>query len=169
MPTAHQSARDDITTPGESPGGRLSRWFSIRRGSSHQYDVGGRQTAASSIDMPDAAALSACGDSVHPSPQKLSANKMPDVPENDDEEAAITSSRFDLDLMLAPGSRANGSAHNAHTRLITPMLPPAPPGLSQQQLKRRHIVAAIVHSENSYVATLQRLVNVCKSLFEISF
>lgn len=84
MPTAHQSARDDITTPGESPGGRLSRWFSIRRGSSHQYDVGGRDgrhSTASSIDMPDAAALSACGDSTHASPQKLSANKMPGVPE----------------------------------------------------------------------------------------
>lgn len=40
------------------------------------------------------------------------------------------------------------------------MLPPTPDGLSQQQLKRRHIVAAIIHSENSYVATLQRLVNV---------
>lgn len=44
--------------------------------------------------------------------------------------------------------------------LVTPMLPPTPEGLSHQQLKRRHIVAAIIHSENSYVATLQRLVNV---------
>ncbi|XP_053949250.1 uncharacterized protein LOC128857524 [Anastrepha ludens] len=171
MPTAHQSAREDLTTPGETPGGRLSRWFSIRRGSSHQYDVGGRdgrQSAASSIDIPDAAALSACGDSAHASPQKLSANKMPGVPENDDEEAALTASRFDLDLMLPPGSRANGTGNNAHTRLITPMLPPAPPGLSQQQLKRRHIVAAIVHSENSYVATLQRLVNDYKKPLEES-
>lgn len=62
--------------------------------------------------------------------------------------------------MIPPGSRANGTARSAHNRLVQPMLPPAPPGLSQQQLKRRHIVAAIVHSENSYVATLQRLVNV---------
>jgi hypothetical protein len=46
-------------------------------------------------------------------------------------------------------------------RQLPPSLPPAPPGLTPQQLKRRHIVAAIVHSENSYVATLQRLVNVC--------
>lgn len=65
-----------------------------------------------------------------------------------------------MDLMLTPGSRANGTAHTAQSRLIVPMLPPAPAGLSAQQLKRRHIVAAIVHSENSYVATLQRLVNV---------
>lgn len=50
------SQREDATTPGESPGGRLSRWFSIRRGSSHQYDVGGRDgrhSTASSFDTPD--------------------------------------------------------------------------------------------------------------------
>lgn len=45
-------------------------------------------------------------------------------------------------------------------RQVPPTLPPPPPNLTPQQLKRRHIVAAIVHSENSYVATLQRLVNV---------
>jgi len=48
--------REEATTPGESPGGRLSRWFSIRRGSSHQYDVGGRDgrhSTASSFDTPD--------------------------------------------------------------------------------------------------------------------
>lgn len=42
--------------------------------------------------------------------------------------------------------------------LTLPATPP--PDLSQQQLKRRHIFAAIVHSECSYVSTLQRLVNV---------
>lgn len=78
----------------------------------------------------------------------------------DDENLAPENNRFDMDLMIPPGSRANGTARTTHSRLIVPMLPPAPPGLSQQQLKRRHIVAAIVHSENSYVATLQRLVNV---------
>jgi len=46
-------------------------------------------------------------------------------------------------------------------RQAPPTLPSPPPNLSPQQLKRRHIVAAIVHSENSYVSTLQRLVNVC--------
>jgi len=45
-------------------------------------------------------------------------------------------------------------------RQAPPTLPSPPPNLSPQQLKRRHIVAAIVHSENSYVSTLQRLVNV---------
>lgn len=45
-------------------------------------------------------------------------------------------------------------------RQTPPALPPTPSNLTPQQLKRRHIVAAIVHSENSYVSTLQRLVNV---------
>ncbi len=41
-----------------------------------------------------------------------------------------------------------------------PSLPPPPSDLSSDQITRRHIIAAIVHSENSYVAALQRLVNV---------
>ena len=41
-----------------------------------------------------------------------------------------------------------------------PSLPLAPAGLGLEQLKRRHIVASLVHSENNYVASLQRLVNV---------
>ena len=41
-----------------------------------------------------------------------------------------------------------------------PSLPLAPSGLGLEQLKRRHIVASLVHSENNYVASLQRLVNV---------
>lgn len=46
-------------SPGESsPAGRLSRWFSIRRGSTHQYDFGGakdhgRDGRASSVDIDD--------------------------------------------------------------------------------------------------------------------
>lgn len=54
------------------------------------------------------------------------------------------------------------------TCFITPTLPPTPSGLSHQQIKRRHIVAAIIHSENSYVATLQRLVNV-RIIFQFIF
>lgn len=45
-------------------------------------------------------------------------------------------------------------------RQVPPSLPPPPQNLTAQQMKRRMIVAAIVHSENSYIATLQRLVNV---------
>ncbi|XP_032580068.1 uncharacterized protein LOC6618088 isoform X1 [Drosophila sechellia] len=182
------SQREEATTPGESPGGRLSRWFSIRRGSSHQYDVGGRDgrhSTASSFDRPDSGsgnspkngsnAVAGTGGAGSQgvaldaaSPQKLAnlgaSKMMPGVPESEDDEA--TANRFDVDLMMTPGSRANGTARTAHNRLIVPMLPPAPAGLSQQQLKRRHIVAAIVHSENSYVATLQRLVNDYKKPLE---
>ncbi|KAF5303453.1 hypothetical protein FQA39_LY19026 [Lamprigera yunnana] len=53
-------------------------------------------------------------------------------------------------------------------RQLPPSLPPPPANLTQQQLKRRMIVAAIVHSENSYVATLQRLVNDYKKPLEES-
>ncbi|XP_030243519.1 rho guanine nucleotide exchange factor 10-like protein [Drosophila navojoa] len=187
MPTGSGAAggvsqREDNTAPGESPGGRLSRWFSIRRGSSHQYDVGGRdgrQLTGSSFDMPDASASAAAAPKPTAanatldaaSPQKLAnlgaSKMMPGVPEyEDDENSAPENNRFDMDLMIPPGSRANGTARTTHSRLIVPMLPPAPPGLSQQQLKRRHIVAAIVHSENSYVATLQRLVNDYKKPLE---
>jgi len=78
MSTSGASAqREEITTPGESPGGRLSRWFSIRRGSSHQYDVGGRdgrQSLASSIDMPDAAAIAAASASGNTGTLKPTAN-----------------------------------------------------------------------------------------------
>jgi len=45
-------------------------------------------------------------------------------------------------------------------RLIPPSLPPAPPDISEQELRRRYIVDDIVRSENSYLATLHRLVNV---------
>ncbi|KAL7743868.1 hypothetical protein ACLKA6_000272 [Drosophila palustris] len=188
MPTSGTTSQgEDITIPGESPGGRLSRWFSIRRGSSHQYDVGGRdgrQCSASSIDIPDAAAtvntatlkptVTATSTLNAPSPQKLANlsgnNMMPGVPEYEDDESSTPEShRYDIDLIIPPGSRANGTARTTQSRLIVPMLPPAPPGLSQQQLKRRHIVAAIVHSENSYVATLQRLVNVSTNKYSVLF
>lgn len=97
--------------------GRLSRWFSIRRGSPHQYV----------IDNPET-----------PPP---GGNKMPLLPEVEEEVFGGTLQQ---------------------RRQVPPSLPPAPPNLTPQQLKRRLIVTAIVHSENSYVATLQRLVNVCK-------
>lgn len=106
--------------------GRLSRWFSIRRGSAHQYD----------IENTDA------------SKQATNQNKMPLLPEV--EEEAFPNCTFQ------------------QRRQLPPTLPPPPINLTQQQLKRRMIVAAIVHSENSYVATLQRLVNDYKKPLEES-
>lgn len=46
-------------------------------------------------------------------------------------------------------------------RVPPPSLGAPPDALTSVQLRRRHVVAAIIHSENSYVATLQRLINVC--------
>lgn len=45
-------------------------------------------------------------------------------------------------------------------RVPPPSLGIPPDSLTPVQLRRRHVVAAIIHSENSYVATLQRLINV---------
>ena len=53
-------------------------------------------------------------------------------------------------------------------RCQPPTLPPAPPNLTSAQLKRRHIVSSLVHSENNYVASLQRLVNDYKKPLEES-
>lgn len=100
--------------------GRLSRWFSIRRGSPHQYVIDN-----------------------NPETPPLGGNKMPLLPEVEEEPFGGTLQQ---------------------RRQVPPTLPPSPPNLTQQQLKRRLIVAAIVHSENSYVATLQRLVNVRKTI-----
>lgn len=52
-------------------------------------------------------------------------------------------------------------SNRTERRTIPLSLPSAPPaGLSPSQLKRRHIISAIIHSENSYVLSMQRLVNV---------
>lgn len=68
-------------------------------------------------------------------------------------------------LLNGRGSaNANGASGTNGFRQVSLTLPATPPpGLSQQELKRRHIFAAIVHSECSYVSTLQRLVNVSAS------
>lgn len=39
----------EVTSPGDA-GGRLSRWFSIRRGSSHNYDIGSKDGRAGSLE-----------------------------------------------------------------------------------------------------------------------
>jgi hypothetical protein len=41
-----------------------------------------------------------------------------------------------------------------------PSLPPCPDNLTPEQTKRRRIVGCIIDSENSYVASLHRLVKV---------
>lgn len=135
----NSSSLDGGLLPGDmSPGaaataqGRLSRWFSIRRGSSHQYDVEGSDGSQSPAT-------------------KSAGNKMPLLSEVEEEAmSTLTSCVFQ------------------QRRQVPPSLPPPPPNITPQQQKRRMIVAAIVHSENSYVATLQRLVNDYKKPLEES-
>ncbi|KAJ3642853.1 hypothetical protein Zmor_025602 [Zophobas morio] len=115
----------DASSQNQANQGKLSRWFSIRRGSAHHYDI-------ENVD----------GTKAPP------ANKMPLLPEVEEENVFNCSAQ--------------------QRRQVPPALPPAPPNLTTQQMKRRMIVAAIVHSENSYVATLQRLVNDYKKPLEES-
>lgn len=128
-----QNIRLNNAEPLDSSGnqGRLSRWFSIRRGSTHQYDVDSSDTV--SLTSP------------------IKATQMPQLCEVEEENGAMVQFQCMQQRRQAP-----------------PSLPPAPANLTPQQLKRRHIVAAIVHSENSYVATLQRLVNDYKKPLEES-
>ncbi|KAK6618460.1 hypothetical protein RUM43_013653 [Polyplax serrata] len=115
---------------GGQPPGRLSRWFSMRRGSSNQYELDNGQ------------------DRLH------IGGKMPLLSEVDEESIAQ--------------STGVGTTPAFSRRQLPPTLPAPPLNLTPQQLKRRHIIAAIVHSENSYVATLQRLVNDYKKPLEES-
>lgn len=121
--------------------GRLLRWFSMRRGSNH-YEVEGSGGAGAG----GLGSTSTLGGLVGSSDRK-----MPLLAEVEEDSALGLAG-----LVLFP------------RRQLPPSLPPAPPNLTPQQLKRRYIVAAIVHSENSYVATLQRLVNDYKKPLEDS-
>ncbi|XP_073955808.1 rho guanine nucleotide exchange factor 10 isoform X1 [Choristoneura fumiferana] len=77
------------------------------------------------------------------------SDKMPKLPE------------LEEDLFSCGGEVRGG-------RVPPPALGPPPDALTPVQLRRRHVVAAIIHSENSYVATLQRLVNDYKKPLEES-
>ncbi|XP_064072660.1 rho guanine nucleotide exchange factor 10 isoform X4 [Vanessa tameamea] len=106
--------------PEDEGGGRLARWFSVRRGSTHQYDMHTHET-----------------------------DKMPKLPELEED-------------MFSCGGEVRGG------RVPPPSLGPPPDNLTPVQLRRRHVVAAIIHSENSYVSTLQRLINDYKKPLEES-
>ncbi|XP_063536421.1 rho guanine nucleotide exchange factor 10 [Cydia strobilella] len=106
--------------PEDEGGGRLARWFSVRRGSTHQYDMHTHES-----------------------------DKMPNLPE------------LEEDLFSCGGEVRGG-------RVAPPSLAPPPDALTAVQLRRRHVIAAVIHSENSYVATLQRLVNDYKKPLEES-
>ncbi|CAH2048637.1 unnamed protein product, partial [Iphiclides podalirius] len=79
------------------------------------------------------------------------------------DKAQYAMATFDLEEdMFSCGGEVRGG------RVPQPSLGPPPEALSPVQLRRRHVVAAIIHSENSYVATLQRLVNDYKKPLEVS-
>lgn len=202
------------TPPSESPGGRLSRWFSIRRGSSHHYDLNGSSTRSEGRgenlgnghngsgglgrDVRDGGSgtssrLNSINNEVelaqqiqqqlHQSLSKVisQSNALQQLQQ---QSAAVTNSNSNgLDKMplVAEGNEGGLSVEGYQTfgrgmsfrttstlksanpsQMLTPMPTVPPAGLTQQQLKRRHIVAAIAHSEISYVATLSRLVNVSR-------
>ena len=142
---------------------RLSRWFSIRRGSVNQYDMRGvngiekEHNRRNSIDHVDLSSL--------PPPNKVGSvgKKMSKLLESEEDPLAYAIEGFNM-------TRNNGTLEKAQLerRQNPPELPPPPLNLSPQQQKRRHIVAAIVHSENNYVAALQRLVNGYKKPLEES-
>lgn len=149
-------ATNTDASPTVEPFSRLSRWFSIRRGSTHNYEVEkNRNQRANSIETDLVDSSATVGLSL-----TKNNNRMPQLNETDEE------------LKTLGLTQVNGTKHcatlPAAVRQVAPSLPPAPTGLNPQQLKRRHIVAAIVHSENSYVATLQRLVNDYKKPLEES-
>ncbi|CAH0669572.1 unnamed protein product [Chilo suppressalis] len=77
------------------------------------------------------------------------SDKMPKLPELEEE-------------LFSCGGEVRGG------RVPPPSLGAPPEFLTPVQLRRRHVVAAIIHSENSYVATLQRLVNDYKKPLEES-
>ena len=54
------------------------------------------------------------------------------------------------------------------TRQSPPSLPPTPLFLTAEQTKRRHIISSLVHSENNYLASLDRLVGEYKGPLEQS-
>lgn len=218
---SNSSANTTPPTPNESPGGRLSRWFSIRRGSSHHYDLnssggsggrgitgagsgdggstgrdvrdgvgGGGSTSGSRLNsinnehelaqqiqqqlhqslskvisqsnalqqlQQQSAVVTCCAKQ---STGSDNGSKMPLVVEGNEREESYNT--FGRGMSYRTTSTLKSAASINPSQLLTPMPPVPPAGLSQQQLKRRHIVAAIAHSEISYVATLSRLVNVSK-------
>ncbi|XP_021694780.1 rho guanine nucleotide exchange factor 10 isoform X2 [Aedes aegypti] len=177
--TASPSSTNSSPSISSEPFSRLSRWFSIRRGSMNQYDVkshnssssaaasttahstsaGGKENRRNSIDHVDSTGSLFGGVGSKFNGGQLAMNKVLEADEDP------------LQLALDSFAMTRGAGtepKNVERRTIPVALPPAPSGMTQQQLKRRHIVAAIIHSENSYVASLQRLVNEYKRPLEES-
>lgn len=135
---------------------RFSRLFSLRRSSAslpspHSSSFISENTVSPMSSSP---CLTASSNLLTDSTMKTSSPSgrplpLPQLLEEDE---------IMVGLGLGNGSSTLGSLFQR--RHQPPTLPPMPPNLDAEQLKRRYIVATIIHSENSYVASLQRLVNV---------
>jgi hypothetical protein len=150
-----------VTSP---PSGerRFSRLFSLRRSSvslpSHSAQNQNQSISDHSIISPSSSpstSINSVVDSMSKTSSPVSRPlPLPQLLEEDEIMAG---------LGLGNGSSTLGSLFMR--RHQPPTLPPIPPHLNAEQLKRRYIVATIIHSENSYVSSLQRLVNVsCSSI-----
>lgn len=150
-----------VTSP---PSGerRFSRLFSLRR-SSASLPSPSAHNSSSSSDNSFISAGSTPSSSGNPVAESMAKTSSPfgrplPLPQLLEEDEIMAG------LGLGNGSSTLGSLFMR--RHQPPTLPPIPPQLSAEQLKRRYIVATIIHSENSYVSSLQRLVNVsCGPLF----
>ena len=135
---------------------RFSRLFSLRRPSSSSLvNDAASSTAAATAGVP-AGHLNTLNGAIGITPgtadPKSSSATLRPLPQLLEEEEMMAG------LGIATGGSALGSLFQR--RHQPPTLPPMPANLSPEQIKRRYIVATIIHSENSYVASLQRLVNV---------
>ncbi|XP_042205162.1 rho guanine nucleotide exchange factor 10-like isoform X3 [Homarus americanus] len=144
-----ESAKPAEENPPSTPDNKLYRWFSLRK--SVNYDVERRSNTIANTERTSSYTTTNNGTNA------TSNNRMPKLLEEADSEHGGLFSE-------------NGGvfAHTFQRRHQPPALPPMPQSLSPEQIKRRHIVASIVHSENNYVATLQRLVNDYKKPLEDS-
>lgn len=136
-----ETAKPSEENPPSTPDSKLYRWFSLRK--SVNYDVERRSSTIANAERTSSYTATTNGAST------ISTNhRMPKLLEEGDADHGGLFSE-------------NGGvfAHTFQRRHQPPALPAMPQGLSPEQIKRRHIVANIVHSENNYVATLQRLVN----------
>jgi len=136
-----------MTTPPSSER-RFSRLFSLRRSVTtlpieslpSNYTL---PTSSSDTIKSTAASITVSGGGNRPLPQLLEEEEM----------------------MAGFGYPAGSRFRRRHQPM--PTLPPMPPNLDGEQIKRRYIVANIINSENAYVSALQRLINVSYHSFHL--
>lgn len=145
-------------SPGE-PLSRLSRWFSIRRGS-QQYELNtsnGSPLRSGSIEKENG--VNSPNDKKMLQLQEV-RTAVPLVMTQCSQHL-LFHSQTEEDQSEVDAVNPLVSVDKMDYRMPPPLvLPPPPTSLSQSQLKRRHIISAIIHSENSYLSALQRLVKV---------